>query len=147
MWCYLIQAFLCLVFDWMTCLWARIGYWSDPLVVCLLCTWVPFCMGHKYLQFKFGGFYLWCKSLLISSSFIWYKNNYRKQWCRPLFPALGRQRQVDFWVQGQPGLYRETLSWKTKQNNNNKKNRELTRNESIYLFIYLFVCLFIYLFF
>ena len=22
----------------------------------------------------------------------------------PLIPALGRQRQVDFWVQGQPGL-------------------------------------------
>jgi hypothetical protein len=38
-------------------------------------------------------------------------------------PALGRQRQADFWVRGQPGLqskfqdsqgYRETLSRKTK---------------------------------
>ena len=37
----------------------------------------------------------------------------------PLIPALGRQRQVDFWVQGQPGLQRETLSQKTK--NVNKK--------------------------
>jgi hypothetical protein len=25
----------------------------------------------------------------------------------PLIPALGRQRQVDFWVQGQPGLQSE----------------------------------------
>ena len=31
---------------------------------------------------------------------------------------LGRQKQADFWVQGQPvsGLYRENLSWKTKTN-------------------------------
>ena len=25
----------------------------------------------------------------------------------PLIPALGRQRQVDFWVRGQPGLQSE----------------------------------------
>jgi hypothetical protein len=25
----------------------------------------------------------------------------------PLIPALGRQRQVDFWVWGQPGLQSE----------------------------------------
>jgi hypothetical protein len=28
-------------------------------------------------------------------------------WCTPLIPALGRQRQADFWVQGQPGLQSE----------------------------------------
>jgi hypothetical protein len=28
-------------------------------------------------------------------------------WLTPLIPALGRQRQVDFWVQGQPGLQSE----------------------------------------
>jgi hypothetical protein len=28
-------------------------------------------------------------------------------WCTPLIPALGRQRQVDFWVRGQPGLQSE----------------------------------------
>jgi hypothetical protein len=50
------------------------------------------------------------------------------RWCRiPLIPALGRQRQADFWVQGQPGLqkwvpgqpglHRETLS---------RKNQKLT---------------------
>jgi hypothetical protein len=28
-------------------------------------------------------------------------------WCTPLIPALGRQRQSDFWVRGQPGLQSE----------------------------------------
>jgi hypothetical protein len=28
-------------------------------------------------------------------------------WHTPLIPALGRQRQEDFWVQGQPGLQSE----------------------------------------
>jgi hypothetical protein len=28
-------------------------------------------------------------------------------WRMPVVPALGRQRQVDFWVQGQPGLQSE----------------------------------------
>jgi hypothetical protein len=45
-------------------------------------------------------------------------------WHMPLIPALRRQRQVDFWVQGhrstkwvpgQPGQYRETLSRKTNK--------------------------------
>jgi hypothetical protein len=34
-----------------------------------------------------------------------YKNVWtgRVWWCTPLIPALRRQRQVDFWVRGQPG--------------------------------------------
>jgi hypothetical protein len=28
-------------------------------------------------------------------------------WHMPLIPALGRQRQADFWVRGQPGLQSE----------------------------------------
>jgi hypothetical protein len=28
-------------------------------------------------------------------------------WPTPLIPALGRQRQADFWIQGQPGLQSE----------------------------------------
>jgi hypothetical protein len=34
-----------------------------------------------------------------SDSWVW--------WCTPLIPALGRQRQADFWVRGQPGLQSE----------------------------------------
>jgi hypothetical protein len=28
-------------------------------------------------------------------------------WRTPLIPALGKQRQADFWVRGQPGLQSE----------------------------------------
>jgi hypothetical protein len=31
----------------------------------------------------------------------------RRWWRRPLIPALGKQRQADFWVRGQPGLQSE----------------------------------------
>ena len=31
----------------------------------------------------------------------------RQWWLAPLIPALGRQKQVDLWVQGQPGLQSE----------------------------------------
>jgi hypothetical protein len=32
-------------------------------------------------------------------------NSSRAWWCTPLFLALKRQRQADFWVRGQPGLF------------------------------------------
>jgi hypothetical protein len=50
----------------------------------------------------------------------------------PLIPVLGRQRQVDFWVRGQPGLqsefqnrqdYTEKPSRKTKKKKKNPKNK------------------------
>ena len=59
-------------------------------------------------------------------------------WHMPLILALGRQRQADFWVQGQPGLQSEFQGsqgytekpcleknqTKTKQNKNKIKNNK-----------------------
>jgi hypothetical protein len=42
----------------------------------------------------------------------------------PLIPALERQRPADFRVQGQPGLHKETLSWKTKKRKKKERKRE-----------------------
>jgi hypothetical protein len=57
----------------------------------------------------------------------------------PLIPALGRQRQADFWVRGQPGLqsefqdsqgYTEKPCLKKKQTN--KKQNKTKQNKSVY---------------
>jgi hypothetical protein len=37
----------------------------------------------------------------------WNSTGSRTWWHTPLIPALGRQRQVDFWVRGQPDLQSE----------------------------------------
>jgi hypothetical protein len=62
----------------------------------------------------------------------------------PLIPTLGRQRQVDFWVRGQPGLQSEFQDsqgytekpclekQKNKQNNNNNNKKYL----SVWFFFY-----------
>jgi hypothetical protein len=48
-----------------------------------------------------------------SDTLLEYRGEYRpwiqsaSRWLMPLIPALGRQRQADFWVQGQPGLQSE----------------------------------------
>jgi hypothetical protein len=55
----------------------------------------------------------------------------------PLIPALGRQRQADFWVRGQPGLQSEfqgsqdytekpCLKKKTKNKTKKKSLREIS---------------------
>jgi hypothetical protein len=51
------------------------------------------CMTHVYFQLKTGLSKIW--------SFA------RQCWLMPLIPALGRQRQANFWVPGQPGLQSE----------------------------------------
>jgi hypothetical protein len=45
----------------------------------------------------------------------------------PLIPALGRQRQVDFWVQGQPGLQSE---FQDSQGYTEKPCLEKTKNKT-----------------
>jgi hypothetical protein len=54
-------------------------------------------------------------------------------WRTPLIPALGRQRQADFWVRGQPGLqsefqdsqgYTEKPCLEKNQNQNQKRKKK-----------------------
>jgi hypothetical protein len=56
-------------------------------------------------------------------------------WFTPLIPALRRQRQVNFWVRGQPGLqskfqdsqgYTEKFCLRKKQNKNNKQQTNMS---------------------
>jgi hypothetical protein len=59
-------------------------------------------------------------------------------WLTPLIPVLRRQRQADFWVQGQPGLqsefqdiqgYREKPCLKNKQTNKQIKNNKTKKKQ------------------
>jgi hypothetical protein len=71
----------------------------------------------------------------------------RAWWRTPLIPALGRQRQADFWVRGQPGLQSElqdSQSYKEKpclEKNKKKKKKEefcsLQKRQSVQL-VFLF---------
>jgi hypothetical protein len=64
------------------------------------------------------------------------KNKNKNHWHTPLIPALGRQRQVDFWVQSQPGLQSEFQNSQDytekpclKKTNKNKQTNK--QNQSI----------------
>jgi hypothetical protein len=50
-------------------------------------------------------------------------------WRTLLIPALGRQRQADFWVQGQPGLQSE---FQDSQGYTEKKQKQTKRNPKEY---------------
>jgi hypothetical protein len=59
--------------------------------------------------------------------------NRRAWWRTPLIPALGRQRQADFWVQGQPGLQSEFQDSQgyTEKPCLGKKKKQKTKPEQI----------------
>ena len=74
---------------------------------------------------------VWTQVILLRRQFRYLFGFYAGRWWRtPVIPALGRQRQADFWVLGQPGLQSEfqdsqgytekPLSRKTKK----KKKKE-----------------------
>jgi hypothetical protein len=64
----------------------------------------------------------------------------RAWWRTPLIPALRRQRQVDFWVRGQPGLQSELQDnqsykkkpclEKNKQKKQKKKQKQKNKNKN-----------------
>jgi hypothetical protein len=65
---------------------------------------------------------------------------YAGQWWRtPLIPALGRQRQANFWVWGQPGLQSEfqgsqgyTEKPCLEKNKNKQTNKQKTKKPDFY---------------
>jgi hypothetical protein len=80
-----------------------------------------------------------------------YKTIPGRWWCTPLIPALGRQRQADFWVQGQPGLQSEfqdsqdytrkpclKTNKQTNKQTNNKNNNKTQTNKDIKLLSFSF---------
>ena len=62
--------------------------------------------------------------LLFPYAFKWQTR--RAWWRTPLIPALGRQRQADFWVRGQPGLQSE---FQDSQGYTEKPCLEKTKNK------------------
>ena len=58
-------------------------------------------LAPKFLTHKF--YFSWTKLF-----FALVQAGPRQWWCMPLIPALGRQRQADYWVRGKPGLQQNT---------------------------------------
>jgi hypothetical protein len=70
------------------------------LIECCCCCCVVLCCLR-------GHFKLWKSLFCIWWPWVNKRTLSRAWWRTSLFPALGRQRQADFWVQGQPGLQSE----------------------------------------
>jgi hypothetical protein len=52
-------------------------------------------------------------------------------WGMPLIPTLGRQKQADFWVQGQPGLQSEFQDKGYTEKPCLKKKKKTTTNKNV----------------
>jgi hypothetical protein len=61
----------------------------------------------------------------------------------PLIPALGRQRQADFWVRGQPGLQSEvqdSQGYTEKPCLKKKKSKSNLKKKKDFIFIDVCLC-------
>jgi hypothetical protein len=65
-------------------------------------------------------------------------------WRTPLIPALGRQRQADLWVRGQPGLQSELQDSHATQRNPVSKKKKSESVRSLTLFLFKLFCLFFF---
>jgi hypothetical protein len=105
--------------------------------------WTPGKLNHRFGLLGRAGLRLW-KGVRVCSKNC--KSQTRQWWYTPLILALGRQRQADFCVQGQPGLqsefqdsqgYTEKLSQKTRNQNQtkptNQPNKQTKRIVRVYL--------------
>jgi hypothetical protein len=69
----------------------------------------------------------------------------RAWWHTPLIPALGRQRQVDFWVRGQPGLqsdFQDSQGYTEKPclKKPKKKKKKKKKKKSTHVALILIAC-------
>jgi hypothetical protein len=97
--------------------------WKSPLVPSLL-------SGESYG--RWGGKIIESERMEDTRRTWLTKNRSQMWWCTPLIPALGRQRQADFLVRGQPGLqsefqdsqgYTEKPCLKKQKQNKTKKSK------------------------
>jgi hypothetical protein len=88
----------------------------------------------------------------LSELFLWFFLLFffdsRAWWRKPLIPALGRQRQSNFWVRGQPDLqseFQDSQDYtekpcleKTKQNKNKKTKAKTKKTKNLFFFDWYF---------
>jgi hypothetical protein len=63
----------------------------------------------------------------------------------PLIPALGKQRQADFWVWGQPGLqseFQDSQGYIEKPGlKKTKQTKQPNKNTYLSIYVYLYICI------